>query len=72
MSNAVDSNWESSSVKTELTANLIFCSYHQGFCDAVSGAMLMRNRTKKWMCGRCMALRHIAMPATATSAIAKT
>jgi hypothetical protein len=71
MSSGFGGNKDSNSGETELTADLMFCSYHQGFGDAVSGSMLMRNRTKKWMCGRCMALRRIAMPVIATSAIAK-
>lgn len=37
-----------------------FCSYHHGHADAATGAMLMKNKIRKWMCANCMSIRGIA------------
>ena len=37
----------------------MFCGYHQGYADLSSGKHIIRNRTKKFMCGPCMKLRGI-------------
>ena len=37
----------------------LFCGYHQGYANADAGRHLVRNKTKKWMCGPCMKLRGI-------------
>lgn len=37
----------------------MFCGYHQGYADLSTGKHIMRNRTKKFMCGPCMKLRGI-------------
>jgi pyruvate carboxylase len=41
----------------------LFCSYHQGYANADTGEFLIRNRTKKWMCERCLKIRGIVKAA---------
>lgn len=43
----------------------LWCAYHQGHADAETGAYLLRNRQKRWMCAACMKKRGIVAPATA-------
>jgi hypothetical protein len=40
----------------------LFCGYHQGYADASTGANLVRNNKKIWMCAACMKLRKISVP----------
>lgn len=61
----VPASAEAANEKSKLTlavakvSGTIWCSYHQGQANAETGAFLMRNRTKRWMCAGCMKLRGI-------------
>jgi hypothetical protein len=38
----------------------LFCSYHQGYANAITGKFLVRNKAKRWMCENCLKIRGIA------------
>lgn len=69
MANEKVLNFLTNEVKTEnsrltlAVANVtgkLFCGYHQGSADALTGEYIERRRIKRWMCATCMQLRGIA------------